>query len=93
MKPELLYQHLENLLEQLDIAIVYENLSDAEGHTSSGLCKIKGRRFYMMDSAKGLTEKIRLLRECLTQLDLDEVYVLPAVREFLQKGGEMLKGP
>jgi len=93
MKPEVLYQHLENLLEQLDISMSYENLSDAEGRALSGLCKVKGRRFYMMDSAKGLTERIRLLRECLTELDLDEVYVLPAVRAFLEKGGEMLKGP
>jgi len=85
MKPELLYQHLENLLEQLDISIVYDSLSDDEGHTSSGLCRVKGRHFYIMDRAKGLTERIRLLRECLSQLDLDEIYVLPAVREFLQK--------
>ncbi|MDY6986552.1 MAG: hypothetical protein SWQ30_00690 [Thermodesulfobacteriota bacterium] len=93
MKPELLYQHLENLLEQLDITIVYDNLSDAEGKASSGLCRVKGRHVYMMDKGKALTERIRLLRECLCQVDIDKVYVLPAVREFLEKGGGMSNGP
>ncbi|MDY6986755.1 MAG: hypothetical protein SWQ30_01755 [Thermodesulfobacteriota bacterium] len=88
-----MYQHLENLLGQLGISMAYEDLSDAEGRASSGLCKIKGRRFYIMDRAKGLTERIRLLRECLAELDLDGVYVLPAVRAFLEEGGEMLEGP
>jgi hypothetical protein len=85
MKPEVMYQHLVHLLEQLDITMVYDNLSDAEGHVMSGLCKVKGKHYYIMDRDKGLTERLSLLRECLNDVDLDEVYVLPAVRAFLEK--------
>jgi hypothetical protein len=86
MTREQLYQHLENLLEQLGVSVIYDNLSDSEARTTSGLCKVKGRHFYIMDRSKGLAERTRLLAECLKQMDLEEVYVLPAVREFLDKG-------
>ncbi|MDY6953151.1 MAG: hypothetical protein SWE60_16715 [Thermodesulfobacteriota bacterium] len=92
MTPEVLYQHLEDLLERVGISLVYDTLSDAEGRALSGLCTVKGSRLYIMDSTKGLTERIRLLRECLRQVDLNGVYLLPVVRAFLEKGGELHDG-
>ena len=86
MNSEQLYEHLENLAEQLGISIRYEDLSDREAKTTSGLCKVKGRLYYIMDMSKSLPEKIRLLKECLRQTNLEGVYLLPAVRQLLQEG-------
>lgn len=83
MQPEKIYQHLEELAEQLGISIRYEDLCDQEVSVRSGLCTVKGRNLYIMDRSKSTSEKIRLLSHCLCRMDLDGIYVLPAVREHL----------
>ena len=83
MESEKTYQHLEDLAEQLGISIRYDDLSDPELPTTSGLCKVQGRHLYIMDRSKSLSEKIRLLSQCLCRMDLDGVYILPAIRELL----------
>ncbi|MBW1675123.1 MAG: hypothetical protein JRF30_02495 [Deltaproteobacteria bacterium] len=83
MEPEKTYQHLEDLAQQLGISIRYEDLYDPEVPATSGLCKVRGRHFYIMDRSKSLPYKIRLLSQCLCRMDLDSVYLLPAIRELL----------
>lgn len=89
MDPEQVYQHLENLAERLGISIRYDDLFDSEGGAKSGLCNVKGGRFYIMDTSKSLAEKIRLLSQCLSRMDLEGVYVLPMVRELLQSSARV----
>jgi len=84
MEPEQAYQHLEDLAKELGISIRYENFDNHEATARSGLCKVKGRHFYIMDMSKSLSEKIRLLSQCLSRMDLEAVYVLPAIRELLE---------
>ncbi len=88
MHPEQVYQHLENLAEQLGISIRYEDLCDSQAGAKSGLCKVRGRHFYIMDTSNTLAERIRLLTQCLGRLDLEGVYVLPVIRELLQGAAE-----
>ena len=83
MEPKKTYQHLEDLAQQLGISIRYEDLYDPEVSATSGLCKVRGRHFYIMDRSKSLPDKIRLLSQCLCRMDLDSVYLLPAIRELL----------
>ena len=84
MNPEQLYEELENLAGHLGVSIRQETLSDLEPVARSGLCKVKGRYYYIMDSSTTLDEKIRLLTECLSQMDLEGVYLLPAIRNVLE---------
>jgi hypothetical protein len=83
MQPAKTYQYLEDLAEQLGISIRYDDLSDPELPATSGLCKVRGRHFYIMERSKSLSDKIRLLSQCLSRIDLDGIYVLPAIRELL----------
>ena len=83
MEREKTYQHLEDLAEQLGISIRYDDLCDPQAPAKSGLCKLRGRHLYIMDRSTRLSEKIRLLSECLCRMDLDGVYVLPAIRRLL----------
>jgi hypothetical protein len=84
MQPHHVYEHLENLAGQLGIFIRYENLSDSDAPTRSGLCMVQGRHLYIMDSSTTLSERIRLLSSCLSRMDLEGRYVLPAIRKLLE---------
>jgi hypothetical protein len=83
MQPENIYQSLEDLAEQLGISIRYHDLYDQELHARSGLCTLRGRYVYIMDRSTSLSDRIRLLSQCLCRMDLEGVYVLPAIRELL----------
>jgi hypothetical protein len=83
MEPENIYQCLEDLAEQLGISIRYHDLYDLEFHPRSGLCTLRGRHVYIMDRSTSISERIGLLSQCLCRMDLEGVYVLPAVRELL----------
>jgi hypothetical protein len=84
MQPETIYQYLEHLAEQLGISIRYHDLVDPELPTTSGLCTVRGRHFFIMDRSKSLSQKITLLTECLCRMDLDGIYVRPAIRQLLE---------
>jgi len=78
------YQCLEELAEKLSISIRYEDLSSSEFTPSGGLCRIKGRYFFIMDTSKDLTQRIGALSQCLAEMNLDGIYVMPAVRALLE---------
>jgi hypothetical protein len=84
MNPEKAYQYLQDLAEQLGISIRYEDLSDPEVAATSGPCILKGRHFYIMDRSKTPSEKVTLLSQYLCRMDLDGIYVLPAIRQLLE---------
>jgi hypothetical protein len=85
MQPHQLYEHLENLAGQLGISIRYDNLRDSDAPVRSGLCVVKGRHLYIMDTSTTLSERIRLLSLCLSRMDFEERYVLPVIRELLEE--------
>jgi len=85
MEPEKTYQYLEDLAEKVGISIRYEDLSSSELTARSGLCKIKGRYHYIMDTSKDLTRRIELLSECLSQMDLEGIYIVPAIRDLIER--------
>ena len=90
MQPEEAYQHLENLAAKLGISMRYDDLYDPELPVKSGLCKVGGRRFYIMDKSKSLSEKTTLLAQCLCHMDTDGVYLLPAIRDLLKAASNSL---
>ncbi len=92
MEPDQVYEHLENLAEQLGISIRYDDLCDPELTPTSGLCRVKGRHLYIMDRSAALSEKIRLLSKCLSRMELDGLYVAPAIRTMLKGAEEACNG-
>ena len=51
----------------------------------SGLCKVKGEYVFIMDKHKPLRKKTKLLAQCLGRMAHEDIYVVPAVRELLNK--------
>ena len=51
----------------------------------SGLCKVKGKSLFIMDKHKSVSKKIRILASQLASIDYEHVFIVPAVRELLEK--------
>lgn len=87
MKPEHMYQELKELAEKMDITVLEQNLRKTGIHVNSGLCKIKGKKVFIMDKHESVREKTKILSMCLSQMEHEDIYVVPAVREILKKHG------
>jgi hypothetical protein len=78
-----LLQHLETLALQLNIEVRYENLTDEEIPIHSGGCKVSGRSLVIIDLHLPFMERARILASELSKHDLESLYILPRVREFI----------
>jgi hypothetical protein len=87
LKPDQIYQELKNLAEKMGIKVAEKNFRNTGINVQSGLCKVRGRNFFIMDKNIPLSEKTATLAVCLYQLPLEEIYIIPALREFIDKTG------
>ena len=85
MKPDQLYHNLKEAAEKIGITVKEHNFRNAGIHVSSGLCKIRDQQYFIMDKRLTVREKIDALAECLKEMNLESVYIVPAVRELLKK--------
>jgi len=79
----LLLQQLEGVAAQLEIDVRYENLADDEIAIQSGGCKILGRRLILIDNRRSPSARARILARELGRFDLDRLYILPQIRDFI----------
>jgi len=85
MKPTLLYQHLKELAAKLDITVAEQNMRVTGVNAKSGLCIVKDQKMFIMDKHLTVREKLETLAECLRSLPLDDIYVMPAIRKYLDR--------
>jgi hypothetical protein len=83
MKPEKLYQNLQELTEKLDITLSEQNLRISGLKVKSGLCTVKGEKMFIMDKHKNIRDKIEILASCLSKMPIEDIYIVPAIRELL----------
>ena len=79
-------RELEETAEKLNISVKYEKLKGVSGRLLGGLCKIKGEYRIIIHSSAEKREKIEILKKALRQLDLEDVFLLPAVRKLIYNG-------
>ncbi len=85
MKPEQIYQELKDLAEKLNITVSEQNLRISGIRVKSGLCKVKGKDMFILDKNKSIYKKNKILSACLSKMPHENIYIVPAVREWLQK--------
>jgi hypothetical protein len=78
-----LLQHLENLAAQMGIEVRYEIFSDEEISIHSGGCKLLGRSLILINLHLPPGERARILARELSKYELEDLYLLPRVREFI----------
>jgi hypothetical protein len=88
MKPEQLYHELKVLSEKLDVTVLEHNLRATGIKAKSGLCKVKERKLFIIDKHSSIREKIEILVSGLSKMPHEDVYVVPALRELLNKYSE-----
>jgi len=77
--------YLEDLAFRLDIEIVYEKLREADSSIEGGLCKVKGVYKIFMDPSAPIEAQMEILARALSSFEIEEVYLLPFIREILEK--------
>ena len=85
MKSEQIYQELKELAEKLEITVSEQNFRTTGLKVKSGLCKLKGKNLFVMDKHKSLGKKIKILATQLAKLPHEDVFIVPAVRDLLEK--------
>jgi hypothetical protein len=83
MKPAELYQQLQEIASKLGITVSEQNLRVTGVNAKSGLCRVKGQQLFIMDNHMTTREKVETLSECLRQLPIDDIYLVPAIRKYL----------
>ena len=87
MKPEQLYQELKDLAEKLNVTVSEQSFKTAGIPVKSGFCLIKGDMHCIIDKNISLYKKNQALAKALVDLPHENLYLIPAVRDFLQKQG------
>lgn len=78
-----LLEHLEGIALSLGIEVRYESLADEEVSLQSGGCRLLERRLIIIDTCSSLPVRARILARELSSYDLEDLYILPRVREFI----------
>jgi hypothetical protein len=85
MQPRKVLESLEDLAERLGIEIVYEKLRDEEFPVKGGICKVQKTYKIFMDRSEPMESRIKILSLALSSFDTDDIYLLPFIREILEK--------
>lgn len=83
MEEEEILSGLENLIGSLGVQLRYE-----KGDFSGGLCTVKDKRMLIVNSALTPVQKIKVLAGELSQLDLENVFMVPALRQIIDEVGK-----
>lgn len=85
MKSERLFHELVNTIEKLNITVNEQNLRKSGLNIKSGFCKIKGKDCFILDKELTINRKNEILAEFINKYEYDNIYIIPAVRDFLNK--------
>ncbi len=78
MKRENILQAFENLVSNLSIDLRYE-----KGDFDGGLCRMPNKYVLIVNSKLPREQKIKLIASELSSLDLNHIYIRPALRKII----------
>ena len=87
MKPEQIYQELKDLAEKLGVTVSEQSFRASGIPVKSGFCLIKGEMHCIIDKNINLHKKTTILAQSLFELPHENLFVVPAVRDIIQKYG------
>ena len=87
-----LLNQMEELAGKLGIEIRYGNIGIEDSRRMGGLCRVQGKYFLIMHSRLTVKEKIGTIAKTLKGFETGDVYVIPVIRELLDKTGERNEG-
>ncbi len=85
MESRKILEYLEDLAFRLGVEIIYEKLEGEEFSARGGLCKVKGTYKIFMDRSESIEGQIKILAYALSSFNTEGIYILPFIREILDK--------
>jgi hypothetical protein len=85
MKPEQVYQELKALADKLGVGVEEHNFRNAGIRVKSGSCIVRGKPMVIIDKHKSIGKRIRVLASALSKLPLEDIFIVPAVRELINR--------
>ena len=85
MKEEQILEHLEAVARSKSIIIRYERLENGELSIRSGSCRVKGSEYIIVDNRLTLKERIEVIAKELRKRNLEDIYLLPLIREIINQ--------
>lgn len=70
--------YLAELSEKLGIKVRWESLMG-----DGGICELRGKRTLFVDRSNDLATQIAVMTDALSSEEIDDVFILPEVRELL----------
>jgi hypothetical protein len=86
-----LLNQLEELAGKLGIEIRYGNIGGDGSRRTGGLCRFNGKHVLIMHSHLTGKEKIGVIAKTLKGFETGDVYVIPVIRELLDKTVERIE--
>jgi hypothetical protein len=81
----LLLGQLEDLAGSLGIEVRYEMLKREAAVSQGGLCRVKGRWLFLVNSKALTRDKIEALALAVNRFDLSQIFMKPGLRDFLTR--------
>lgn len=78
-------QMLEGLARRLGIEVHYEPMIDDRWSSVGGLCRLQSRQMIFVNAGAPRIEQIGVLLDALGQMNLEALFVAPAVRRELMR--------
>jgi hypothetical protein len=79
MTQDQLLKELQDLAEKSSISLRYE-----KGDFDGGFCVLKAERIIVINKRLVLQKRTSILAQALAEVGIEEVYLKPAVREFIE---------
>lgn len=92
MKPEQILVELKNLSEKLNISISEQSFRKTGIKVRSGFCKVKGKNYFIVDKDLSIQKKNELIAEYFSNLNYENIYIIPTVRDFINLNKNDKKG-
>lgn len=89
MDEQKILEQLEEAARSLGMEIRYETMKGESSFSPGGLCRLQGNYLLIINSRASLSEKIRAMAQAVNRFDLSQVYLLPGLRELLERLREM----
>ena len=78
MKSKKIYVELKDIIEKLEYRLILDN-----GNFDSGYCLLEDERTIVINKNKPYENRIRVLCEILSSINLEEIYVKPYLRDLI----------
>jgi hypothetical protein len=84
MNDEELLIQLEDLAGRLNIQVQYESLKSEDPSTFGGFCRVRDQHMIIIHSKATISRKIDVFTEALRHFDIDDLFIRPALRDYLK---------